>query len=553
MKNCKFFAFVFLSFIFGTSAFGQITERKRPAQWDNLAFGGRFMDHFLPMQANTPATADTWGAEGVKPRYVNNGIEDPEWSYWGGNILVDEQGKYHLFVARWPENAPKGHMSWPSSEVAHCLADNSFGPYHVVETLGRGHNPEAFQLNDGRFVVYVYKGRYIADNINGPWQRSYFQFEPRDRKIIDGLSNFSFAKREDGSFIAVGRGGGIWVSRTGASPYYQVTEKRVYPPVDGRFEDPVIWKTNIQYHMIVNDWLGRIAYYLRSRDGIHWKVDPGEAYMPGIARHEDGTSEDWFKYERIRMLQDDLGRACQADFAVIDTIKWEDHPNDNHSSKHICIPLTVGRQLTILNHGKIGKKTSEIKVLVKAEKGFDPAKDMDVSSLRFGAPEEVNFGKGSLVRSTEKAENDLIVTFEGAGNGLTDDNFTAKLLGKTTGGQLLFGYARLPGITYLTPALSATMPKIYIKNKQVLVEVEVQNFGQVAAQPAKLIMKKIEEGKENVIASGVIPALKPYEKRTLKIQGAFHLTTGQEINIETTIYPVNQPAERLHGTIKVLD
>jgi hypothetical protein len=34
--------------------------------------------------------------------------------------------------------------------------------------------------------------------------------------------------------------------------------------------------------MIVNDWLGRIAYYLRSKDGIHWVVDPGEAYTPEL-------------------------------------------------------------------------------------------------------------------------------------------------------------------------------------------------------------------------------------------------------------------------------
>lgn len=29
-------------------------------------------------------------------------------------------------------------------------------------------------------------------------------------------------------------------------------------------------------------------------------------------------------------------------FAVIDTIKWEDLPGDKHSSKNICIPLNKG-------------------------------------------------------------------------------------------------------------------------------------------------------------------------------------------------------------------
>ena len=32
-------------------------------------------------------SSDTWGAPGVIPRYIDNGIEDRETSYWGGNIL----------------------------------------------------------------------------------------------------------------------------------------------------------------------------------------------------------------------------------------------------------------------------------------------------------------------------------------------------------------------------------------------------------------------------------------------------------------------------------
>ena len=50
----------------------------------------------------------------------------------------------------------------------------------------------------------------------------------------------------------------------------QLTDKRVYPDVEGRFEDPVVWRDELQYHLIVNDWLGRIAFYQRSKDGVHW-------------------------------------------------------------------------------------------------------------------------------------------------------------------------------------------------------------------------------------------------------------------------------------------
>ena len=164
-----------------------------------------------------------------------------------------------------------------------------------------------------------------------------------------------------------------------------------------------------------NDWLGRIAWYLRSKDGINWKVDPGEAYLPGIAKYADGTQVDWFKYERIKVLQDKYGRATQAHFAVIDVLKNLDKGSDNHSSKHICIPLTVGRLLTILDKEPITEDTKTIRVRIAAEDGFDPHADVATDSLRFGASEEVNFGRGCRVAKTERLGNDLIVTFDADG------------------------------------------------------------------------------------------------------------------------------------------
>lgn len=445
----------------------QIIERERPESWDMLVYGGRFMDRFLPIPPMGTLSSDTWGAENVVPRYIDNGIEDREWSYWGGNALLGPDGLYHLFVCRWREDSEKGHAEWPHSIVVHAVATNSLGPYKVKETVGKGHNPEVFQLRDGRYVIYVIDGFYLAESLDGPWEYGKFEFDPRDKPIIEGLSNLSFAQRPDGSVLMVCRGGGIWISDTGISPYVQVSEGSVYPKVEGRFEDPVLWRTNIQYHLVVNDWYGRIAYYLRSKDGIHWKVDPGEAYLPGIARYTDGSSENWFKYERMKVLQDDLGRATQAHFAVIDVLKKEDRSKDNHSSKHICIPLTVGRQIEIMDSARIDCSTGNIRVIIRAEEGFDPHTDMDFGSLRFGAPEEVNFGFGCRLIDTQEAGRDLILLFEGKGNGLSNDNFAAKLLGKKADGNLLFGYARLPWMDYPeTPSVIHTGEQISLQSQK---------------------------------------------------------------------------------------
>lgn len=514
--------------------FSQVTERERPKEWDQLVNGARFMDRFLPMKGNK-LSSDTWGTAGVRPRYVDNGIEDRIWSYWGGNIRKGEDGKYHLMVCGWLEAPPKGHMEWGNSWVFNTVSDNLTGPFKPVNIIGKGHNPEIFRAKDGRYVIYVINGRYVSDDINGKWEYGKFDFNARDRRIIEGLSNLSFAQREDSSYIMVCRGGGIWISRDGLSEYNQLTDSRVYPNVKGRFEDPVIWRDHIQYHMIVNDWLGRIAFYLRSKDGVNWVTDPGEAYMPGIAVHEDGRAEDWFKYERIKMYQDKYGRAVQANFAVIDTLKNEDKPFDNHSSKNISIPLNPGVLLTILDKKPITAQTKTIRLKIQAEDGFNPQTDIDLNSLRFGASTEVNYGRGSKLLKTETDGNDLIVTFDGKGNGMTEDEFAPKLIGKYKNGKMLYGYARLPYIDYIEPILSARAPVFVQSDKGWEGNIEVQNFGQVSSQKASVKIEYKKDGKMIKVASATVPPLTPYEKTDVRFVTKANFEKAEDYDFLVTI------------------
>lgn len=177
------------SCMFTLDANAQTVARERPDEWNKLVYGGRFMDRFLAMHVQGELTSETWGADNVKPRYIDNGIEDKQWSYWGGNAVFSNDGKYHLYVCRWAENSRRGHAEWRNSIVVHAVADISTGPYKVKDTVGPGHNPEVFQLKDGKYVIYVIGGYYIADNVDGPWQRKKFEFNQRDRRIIEGLSN----------------------------------------------------------------------------------------------------------------------------------------------------------------------------------------------------------------------------------------------------------------------------------------------------------------------------------------------------------------------------
>lgn len=492
----------------------QVTERERPAEWAHLVPGARFMDRFLPMPQGRQATG-IWGTDSVQHRYVDNGIELPGTSFWGGNILQSADGEYHLFVCGWDESSPRGHMFWSKSTVYHAVCDNPFGPFVIRNSIGKGHNPEAFRLKDGRIVVYVIDGYYMADHENSlVWTYHTFPFDPRGRRIIEGLSNLTFARRQDDSYLMVCRGGGVWISRDGLSTYHQVTDKRVYPPVKGEFEDPVVWRDELQYHLIVNDWLGRIAFYQRSLDGVHWVVEQGEAYVPGVSVHPDGEVEHWFKYERPKVFQDPYGYAQQMNFAVIDTIKWEDLPNDRHSSKNIAIPLNKGVRLEVLNQEPISAKTKMIEVRFLADEQFQPQKDVDVSSLRFGSFNEVNFGRGCQAVKSRPDGNDLIVTFRGKGHGITADEFAPKLIGRTRQGALLYGYARLPYVDYQPALVSARRPE-YDKEQGVL-KVEIQNFGLSASRP----MTAEVMGEEQSFGQVEVPALQPYEAQTFTLKAS---------------------------------
>lgn len=482
----------------------QVEERERPAEWSHLIEGGRHMDRIDVMPESRVVHAN-WGTAAVRDRYVDNGIERDDMSFWGGNIIQDKDGLYHLYVCGWPENSPQGHRFWSNSTVFHATSNQLSGPYTIQNSIGKGHNPEAYVLDDGRIVVYVIDGYYIADRPEGPWVYGRFDFDTRGHRVIDGLMNLTFCRRDDGSRLMVCHGGGVWVSRDGLQPWRELTSERIFPAVKGEFEDPVIWRDELQYHLIVNDWLGRIAWYERSLDGLHWVVEPGEAYTHGFSRHTDGTPEQWFKYERPKVFQDEHGRVVQMNFAVIDTLKNEDMPRDTHSSKNICIPMNKGLLLEVLNTTPIDARTKRIELRIKGEKDFHPAAEVDVKSLLFGSYKEVNYGRGAHAVKSRVDGDDLIVTFNAKGSGIDADEWAPKLLGHDKNGKLLWGYARLPYVNYQPAVLSASAP--WEKDGQQYIK--VGNFGLTPSEAQPFTVKDAK-GIEHILS---VPVLAPYEER----------------------------------------
>jgi hypothetical protein len=136
----------------------------------------------------------------------------------------------------------------------------------------------------------------------------------------------------------------------------------------------------------------------------------------------------------------------------------------------------------------------------------------------------VNFGRGASLLKTQPQGDDLILIFEGAGNGITADHFVGKLLGITRDQKMLFGYTRLPGVDYLEACLSARAPVFTKTDEGCSIAVNVKNYGQAASETATIRIEynpkePSEQGEE--IATGKVPPLQPYEECTVELHSGF--------------------------------
>jgi hypothetical protein len=337
-----------------------------------------FIDYFQPTPINGSLTTNTWGAAGILPRDIKNGLEDAslkdlpltmtngqpdatgqKWYYWDGQIIKSPKGKYYMFASRWDQ--AKGHGGWGNSSAVYAVSDNLFGPYvdkglvwpDVVNGVaGRGHNVTALVLPDGRYAVLISETRpgsfYISKSLDGPWEFqgpitfSTNQFSGNGRRLG---SNMSIMVRPDGGFEIVQRSGLVLISTNGVMGPYAVQGPSVYPKtIDGKavrnLEDPVVWYSGRFYHIVVNSWSARKAYHLTSTDGIHNWMLRGLAYDPtaDFVRYTDGTVNHWNKMERPGVYIED-GHVAAVTIASIDVPKEEDKGNMPHGSKVIVIPF----------------------------------------------------------------------------------------------------------------------------------------------------------------------------------------------------------------------
>ena len=316
---------------------------------------GQFMDCFEPMPIVGELTTDCWGSV-VGARDQSNGLEDRSnnyFCYWDGKILKDKKtGTYYMFASRWNES--EGHYGWFGSNAVYATSDNLYGPYTDKGLLwaedqgGKGHNVWPLELKkhdpNGKYAIVVSETRggdvFVSDSLDGPWKNI------GSLQVNEGYwqSNTCLIVRPDGKYEIINRNGDIAISDD-LLGVYDVQTRNIWGQVRGMptecIEDAVMWYSDGLYHVTVNKWDSRNAYYLTSENGIDgWKLNQGSAYQPDedFLRYEDGTVNHWNKIERPNVYIED-GVVKAMTFSVIDVPKEQEAGGDDHGSKVIVVPF----------------------------------------------------------------------------------------------------------------------------------------------------------------------------------------------------------------------
>jgi len=335
---------------------------------------------------------------GVVPRDTCNGIESstnpPGYYYWDGTVILAPDGTFHMFADRWA-GSTGFNPGWQGSDPIHAVGGKSpLGPYtdkgyaYSNSSFGsdshHGHNSQVVVLLNGTYAMIVSEvvpfTIFTASSLDGPWT-------PCSGSPGSGLSvpsgfggntnyasNVSLVVRPDGNFEITQRHGLIALSTSGiCGPYKAQQPTNTYPSseaipsqysasiypnrqkhsdpmgpstVESTYtvaEDPVIWFSGGQYHVLYDYPGDRVGYHLTSTDGIHNWTDQGLAYDPRYAQqifsYTDGTVDHWYKMERPNVLVEN-GLITHLTFAVADVNKDNQIPaGSNHGSKVIVVPF----------------------------------------------------------------------------------------------------------------------------------------------------------------------------------------------------------------------
>lgn len=311
--------------------------------------------------------------------YKSPAFECEGWWVWGSSVIKGEDGRYHMFVSRFPKSLPF-HPGWMvSSEIVHATSDAPQGPYRLsdVALKGRGaqywdgrsaHNPRILKDGDTYYLIYMGSTHPFANptaeqiTLDSPWctvarsnkrigiaksKSLYGPWIRLDEPVLKTQPNtfYSFLTsnpspiiEEDGSVTMIFKGRqylgddkytdmalGIARAKQIDGPYKVQNNNQPIFQVNGQgeAEDPFLWKDKDGYHIIFKDHVGKYTVESKagamahSKDAIHWTVDKDAQAYSKTVEWEDGTVTVQGQLERPFILFED-GKPTHIFFATMD-------------------------------------------------------------------------------------------------------------------------------------------------------------------------------------------------------------------------------------------
>lgn len=298
----------------------------------------------ITAQPSPAPFANHWNFKGVA-------VEEPGYHLWGSSPIWGDDGKVHLFVARW-RTEHQFDPGWRShSEIAHYVADRPEGPFRFSDTVLQGsgcdtwdkygiHNPAIHKVGDKYVLLYIGNNNYhqpphpanqkigmlIADNLYGPWKKA-----GKDGCILapsenpahwthgagNGVNNPALLQHPDGGFFLYFKSHngkmGVALADKVEGPY--VMYPRPVTRNNQTIEDGYAFVYNRKICLLTTDNHG----ILQAGGGILWKSDNGidfaeyeagfhriEKYLPegGLAKARQ-LYGPFPKFERPQVLMKD--------------------------------------------------------------------------------------------------------------------------------------------------------------------------------------------------------------------------------------------------------
>ena len=274
-------------------------------------------------------------ALGAVPAASGYGLAPPLRSSWGGNVLPDAAGTFHLFVAEMALNCSLA--AWErNSLITHATAAAPEGPYLRQGTAVGvwGHNPQVLRLRDGSYALFhigtgeggspencTWPGTaapsapapppggatvHVAASLNGPW--TPFPGVPPCNNPAPLLhpNGTLYLACNSKSLLSAPALQGPWT--TVPSPTF--VNRSSGAPV-GAYEDCFLWiDPRGAWHALFHVYQevvepscanSNVSAHAFSQDGLEWHFSPVQPYTTRVEL-EDGTSFITPTRERPKLL-----------------------------------------------------------------------------------------------------------------------------------------------------------------------------------------------------------------------------------------------------------